>query len=63
MIREKKSTLNLSFYQIAVIFISIGIFLKLPGYIGKIDFLFQVGLVCSAIGVVFLLYAIVKKKR
>jgi len=63
MMSKGKESVNFNFYKIGVIFIAIGIFLKLPGHIGQMDWVFQTGLACSAIGIIFVIYAIIPKKK
>ena len=58
-----KESVNFNSYKIGVIFIASGVFLKLPGHIGQMDWVFQIGLACSAIGIIFVIFAIIPKKK
>lgn len=51
------------FYKIALVFIFVGLCIKAPSLYFEVDYLFQVGLGFSGIGIIFLGIVIIKNRR
>lgn len=51
-----------SFYFIGMVFVLVGLLIKIPSFYLQIDYLFQVGLGFSGIGILLLAILIVKNR-
>ena len=51
------------FYLIGVIFVFVGLCIKIPSWYFEANDLFQVGLCFSGVGIIFLVISVIKNKR
>jgi len=51
-----------SFYFIGIIFLFVGLAIKIPSFLLQIDYLFEIGLCFSGIGIIFLAVVILKNR-
>lgn len=52
-----------NFYKLGLVFVFVGLFIKIPSLYFDVDYLFNVGLGFSGIGIIFLVASFIKNRK